>query len=127
MKMQNVKCFKMAPAVCIRHLFCFYLLLALLEFVHAPLPKYTPAMTSFKSSRHALIKAYFKQGYSYKEIILFLSVMHGLSIGMTTLKKALARMGLRRRKQQTEGSLGIIIKAVKKKIASSGIYEFIIN
>jgi len=44
-----------------------------------------------------LIKEYFRRGYSYDIILLFLKKYHSLNISKSTLKRTLKYLGLRRR------------------------------
>ena len=44
-----------------------------------------------------LLKYYFRQGYEYNVIILFLSKFHGIEMSLRTLKNRYKSLGLRRR------------------------------
>ena len=62
-----------------------------------PLPPYLPCLKQDLNARSAIITQYFNQGFSNEEILSFLSMYHGISISLSTLKRLLSRLGLRRR------------------------------
>ena len=66
-----------------------------------PLPLYSPCMRQHEDlEEYELIKSYFNQGYSNKEIIEFLK-LHDITISLSTLKRHLQALKLSRRKQGT--------------------------
>ena len=66
-----------------------------------PLPLYSPCMRQHEDlEKYELIKSYFNQGYSNKEIIEFLK-LHDITISLSTLKRRLQTLKLSRRKQGT--------------------------
>ena len=70
---------------------------------YAPGLSYTPALSRTTQSRDVVIKAYFYQGYTHRDIEMFLRVMHGISIETEWLKKLVRRFGLRRRLNVYDG------------------------
>lgn len=88
---------------------------------YAPLTGYVKALTKNQhSTRDNLIKAYFKQGYSYPDIILFLFTINGIRIGLTQLCTILRRLGLRRRVEHNEEQMRRTLDVVRREIAGSG-------
>lgn len=78
-------------------------------------------------NRDGLISAYFRQGYSYKDIVLFLASIHGLKIGVDRLKQILRRLRLRRREPQNEETVQRVVAAVQKEMEESGNYILILR
>lgn len=70
-------------------------------------------------SRESLITTYFKEGFTYNEIVNFLSKYHSISISRRHLIRILQKLGLKR-KEIVEDSLESICKAVIDEIFSSG-------
>ena len=87
----------MAAVKGVRFLLLIYVVFMCFNGAYAPGLSYTPALSRATQSRDLLIKAYFYQGYTHRDIAMFLSVMHGISIGTEWLKKLVRRFGLRRR------------------------------
>ena len=59
---------------------------------------YLPVLQSAAShSLESLVTLYFGQGYGNFEILSFLAVHHNHTISLSTLKRILSRLGLRRR------------------------------
>lgn len=52
-------------------------------------------------TRNELIKEYFRQGYEYNMIVMFLFCVHGVSISVRQLKRILRKMNLKRRIRST--------------------------
>ena len=75
----------------------FLLLLLLLGLFNVGLS--VPPRSSTRASRHItdLIVRYFRDGYSYRLILTWLGLVHGISISLATLKRVLRRLGLKRR------------------------------
>ena len=71
---------------------------------------------SFRN-RHAIIKNYFSAGFSYQEILAFLSSHHGLEISLRQLHRYLRRLGLFRRRNKDD--LNNVILKMKREISSS--------
>ena len=100
----------------------FFLLSITVAFVEAPLPFYTPATNyKFQSlTRDGLISAYFKQAYANKEILLFLSTIHGVVLSLAHLKRILRRLGLKRRRQLDNDCLQRTINEIRIELKESG-------
>ena len=49
------------------------------------------------SSSEELIRKYFTDGYSYLEIVAFLAIQHKVFMSLSTLKRRLKELSLRRR------------------------------
>ena len=72
-------------------------------YCHSVTPhEYIPAMEGEIQTRETLLRKYFNLGFSYMEILLFLSKFHGIMLSLRQLKRLLRAMKLRR---QTEGNL----------------------
>ena len=78
-------------------------------------------------NRDGLISAYFRQGYSYKDIVLFLASIHGFKIGVDRLKQILRRLRLRRREPQNQETVQRVVAAVQKEMEESGNYILILR
>lgn len=91
-----------------------------LDTAYAPYPTVIRPFVPGIQQREVLIKAYFRQGYAYKDIVLFLATMHGIYIGVDRLKRILARLGLRRRNVLDEESARRVLEAVRSEIVESG-------
>ena len=50
-----------------------------------------------RCNRDSLVISYFGQGYSNLEIMSFLAIQHKVYLSLSTLKRTLSRLGLRRR------------------------------
>lgn len=73
-------------------------------------------------SEEELISNYFKQGYSNKEIMEFLK-LHGVVLSLSTLKRKLKNLGLRRRFNQEDRVPDDILKAyIERELAGSGCF-----
>ena len=57
-----------------------------------------------------IIRAYFAMGFSYQLILCFLSAIYGVYMSLSTLKRSLRRLKLRRRGPYT--SLGVVRKTI---------------
>ena len=68
-------------------------------------------------NRRAVIKNYFSVGFSYQEILAFLSSHHGLEISLRQLHRYLRRLGLFRRRNNDD--LNNVILKMKREISSS--------
>lgn len=51
---------------------------------------YLPALTSNSQDREILIVSYFELGFSYKEILAFLTMYHGIQVSLRHLKRILS-------------------------------------
>ena len=68
-------------------------------------------------NKDVIIKNYFSSGFSYQEILAFLSLHHGLEISLRQLHRYLRRLGLFRRRNKDD--LNIVILKMKREISSS--------
>ena len=83
------------------------------------LPVYTPALQlSNDMPRDELIRQYFVQGYTNKEICQLLQTVHRISISISQIKRILRKLDLKRR--PTNVPLPEIIGAIYKIIENSG-------
>ena len=64
-------------------------------------------------NRKELVLKYFREGYSYKSIVRFLEEVHGIFISVSTLKRILRTLGLRRRTQVTSTHIQQVLTLVK--------------
>ena len=101
-------------------MFLFVLLAFLNASAVAPLPRYTPALCQGKQARDALIMAYFKQAFTYKEILMCLAAAHNIIISIKTLKRILRRLGLKRRTPCTDEVFTSAIVHIQKELKESG-------
>ena len=101
-------------------MFLFVLLAFLNASAVAPLPRYTPALCQGKQARDALIMAYFKQAFTYKEILMCLAAAHNIIISMKTLKRILRRLGFKRRTPCTDEVFTSAIVHIQKELKESG-------
>ena len=95
------------------------LLVVLIQEVAAPLPNYMPDLR-MPTSRHALIRIYFNMNYTYKEILRCLSVFHGITISLITLKRTLYKLGLKRRTPLTQDIIVTAASEIEKQLKESG-------
>ena len=104
-------------------LFSFSLLfiILLVEFFnksYCVLPRYTPALLPNNNPDGIAgnIRGYFAQGYSNAEILGFLGVLHGVAIGIRTLKRWLRILGLKRQGRRNQAQLVAIVAAILKEM-----------
>ena len=74
-----------------------------------------------KLSRKDAIKKYFYDGYSYLEIMKFLSKYHGISISLRQLHRLLGNLGLFRRKQYSNVNEVLLVLRHMLKDSSSSL------
>lgn len=83
------------------------------SFSTSVLPPYTPAVTGEDGFvLQEVIASYFNQGYTNSEIIGFLAMIHGVVIGLSTLKRWLRRLRLKRAQRANESPLEDIVSAI---------------
>ena len=93
------------------------LLVALLPTNVCVLPSYTPAVLQRNQQEMAImLRQYVAQGYSNAEILGFLGVIHGVAIGMRTLKRWLKLLKLKRHRVQHEAPMEAIVTAIIKEM-----------
>ena len=90
-----------------------------LDEAYAPFPGNARPFVG-ERQRANLVRAYFKQGYAYRDIVLFLATMHGIKIGVDRLKQILFKLGLRRRQKLNEETVGRVLEAVRSELEESG-------
>ena len=71
-----------------------------------------------RTERDQLIEQYFHLGYSQKEIICCLLLLHHQTISVRQLKRILASKGLRRRSNFS--NLGTVLSAIEQELKGSG-------
>ena len=90
------------------------------------LPAYLPCLSNINSNsttdRDHLVVSYFHQGYSNIEIISFLAVQHAIFISLSTVKRILQRLGLRRRHPSGSEDKEEIKSLISNELAGSGSY-----
>lgn len=68
--------------------------------------------------RDALVESYFHLGITYREILAFLILRHGIRLSMRQLKRILRKRGLTRRKQQSP--VNEIVDLIENELQGSG-------
>ena len=96
---------------------CFALLI---NVAWAPFTGYEQLRYGNSCNRDGLISAYFRQGYSYKDIVIFLASIHGFKISVARLRQILGRLRLRRREARNEETVQRVVAAVRKEVEESG-------
>ena len=87
-----------------------------------PLTNYTPCMyLGNQYEEGELLTSYFNQGYTNPEILEYLK-LHGINISLSTLKRRLASVHLRRRPQHGEENRREIRATIEEELAGSGCY-----
>lgn len=103
-----------------RNLLVLIIIAVIIDAAYAPGTQFPGTLSRRHARRDALIKGYFKAGYSNKDIALFLASVHGIKISVQWLKKVVRKLGLRRRFPQTEDTLRTLIEAIQGEIAAGG-------
>ena len=84
------------------------------------MPPYTPAVRGDNGFvLQEVILSYFNQGYTNTGIVGFLAMIHGVVIGLSTLKRWLRRLGLKRAHRENETLLEDIVSAILLEIDGS--------
>lgn len=73
------------------------------------------------STRENLVAAYFKQGYSYSDIVVFMLTLYKIKLSERTVKRILAKLGLKRRTAHTEERMRSLLAVVRQEVTESGI------
>ena len=101
--------------------YIFFVCFALfINVAWAPFTGYEQLRYGNSCNRDGLISAYFRQGYSYKDIVIFLASIHGFKISVARLRQILGRLRLRRRETQNEETVQRVVAAVRKEVEESG-------
>ena len=85
-----------------------------------PLPSYIPCICNTNIDRKTLIARYYEQGYTNVEILAFLYVQHNIQISLSTLKRTLSSIGLRRRIPESSEDRDEISEEIRNQLAGSG-------
>ena len=82
------------------------------------LPNYTPALQPHYQVEDVAdnIRRYFIQGYNNSEILGFLGILHGITIGIRTLKRWLRILGLKRQGRRNQAPLQEIVAAILREM-----------
>lgn len=84
----------------------------------AVVPTYLPPDAG--SSRFDLIKMYFQNGFTYKEILILLLSRHNITLSLSHLKQILTKLNLRRRQGVTYASIQVTAEAIINEMGDSG-------
>ena len=79
---------------------------------------YSPIFTQQAVERNDLVEEYFKLGFAYTEILLFLQCRHDIRLSIRQLKRILRERGLKRRGNQ-ENQMNVIT-AIESELNGSG-------
>ena len=79
---------------------------------------YSPIFTQQAVERNDLVEEYFKLGFAYTEILLFLQCLHDIRLSIRQLKRILRVRGLKRRGNQ-ENQMNVIT-AIESELNGSG-------
>ena len=90
----------------------------LVFFVGAVLPPYLRVFEGNQQDCDSIIENYFKLEISYKEIIMFLLLTHGIVLSLRQLKRILRKRGLFRRRNGSNHEE--VIRAVEIELQGSG-------
>ena len=85
-----------------------------------PLPNYVPCLSNDSTDRKTLITRYFNQGYTNVEIITFLHIHHNIQVSISTLKRALSTLGLKRRIPGSSECRNEIAEEIRNQLVGSG-------
>ena len=79
---------------------------------------YLPPLSAGSQDRDNLVVRYFELGFSYKEILAFLSARHNIRISLRHLKRILSSKNCYRRKNHS--NIREVVDAVEKELDGSG-------
>ena len=98
----------------------FLVFIAILTESAGVLPPYLPALSLNNQpvERDILIEQYFSTGLGYDEILLFLGLLHGVTLSIRQLKRILRARGLRRRGNSSDPRQ--VCRAVQEELRGSG-------
>ena len=98
----------------------FLVFIAILTESAGVLPPYLPALSLNNQpvERDILIEQYFSTGLGYDEILLFLGLLHGITLSIRQLKRILLARGLRRRGNSSDPRQ--VCRAVQEELRGSG-------
>ena len=98
--------------------FCLIGIILLFSQVECVIPPYIPVLGNDHLEQSDLIKRYRALGFSYKEVLLFLMVHHGIRLSLRHLKRLIENIGIKRRKNVSK--LGDVIGAISEELNRSG-------
>ncbi|KAJ7385288.1 hypothetical protein OS493_016362 [Desmophyllum pertusum] len=82
------------------------------------LPRYFPGLNNDHVGRDELIEHYFHLGLGYDEILLFLLMLHGITLSIRQLKRILRHRGLGRRANRSDPRQ--VYQAIEEELRGSG-------
>ena len=106
------QCFLRSSTMTSRH-FKLVILIWEVFFFGTVLPPYLPVFEGNQQDRDSIIENYFKLGISYKEIIAFLFLTHGIVLSLRQLKRILRNRGLFRRRNAWYSNYEEVIRAIE--------------
>jgi len=80
---------------------------------------YLPVLQSSSHTLESLVTLYFGQGYSNLEILSFIALQHNHTVSLSTLKRVLSRLGLRRRFPRGTENREEITDIIRKELLES--------
>lgn len=105
--------FQMAFTLCITVLLCSFAVTT-----DAVVPSYLASNDG--TSRLDMIKIYFQNGFTYKEILLLLLSRHNILLSLSHLKRILSKANMRRRQGVTYASRHVTEQAINNELLASG-------
>ena len=81
-------------------------------------PNYIPTLQVNPGGRNDFVERYFRLGFDYTEILLYLMLFHGTSLSLRQLKRLLKAKGLGRRRNPSD--LREVCDAVEEELRGSG-------
>ena len=82
------------------------------------LPNYIPTLQVNPGGRNDIVESYFRLGFDYTEILLYLVLFHGISLSLRQLKRVLKSKGLGRRRNSSD--IREICQVVEEELRGSG-------
>ena len=82
------------------------------------LPNYIPTLQVNPGGRNDIVESYFRLGFDYTEILLYLVLFHGISLSLRQLKRVLKSKGLGRRRNSSD--VREVCQAVEEELRGSG-------
>ena len=82
------------------------------------LPNYIPTLQVNPGGRNDIVESYFRLGFYYTEILLYLVLFHGISLSLRQLKRVLKSKGLGRRRNSSD--IREICQVVEEELRGSG-------
>ena len=82
------------------------------------LPNYIPTLQVNPGGRNDIVESYFRLGFDYTEILMYLVLFHGISLSLRQLKRVLKSKGLGRRRNSSD--IREICQVVEEELRGSG-------